>query len=539
MRHFRISLRVRRHSLLAVDPLDFPRLPRQALGIHIRPDRSLLYQIIDDRWNHRAVRDLLAARDPSFVALRDYNLPREEIFRRIYAMLASKRVAFVPLLLPQDMTPTSSGGVQDAGRIPARSGAAPSARPIVSAGNAGTRTQAAIPAGAPIPAALPLSALQKQGIFQPRAGPPKPSAVAQTSLEHKMEMAITGSPLSRELRRELGDISALIESVVVGSGALLALAATGYGAAAEGIGICLLLAGAAMSGAQIGKGINALVDFYRQVDKATSEKDLEKAGISFADGVAALGIGTLFLLLSILGTRAHAARRRVGSSGSNGGGLKVEPRRFDVELKPEPRQLLKPVDAPRRPVPDDPVGAETDPIKRRQSANDALRNTSQFQKDLGKANVSPQQLQLMNSKAAPLGFDSPEQFNDFKADLAKALKQDGLNDAQIGMKGTATTFYSENPGKSPGHFWDADPTKPGDYDLNLLSKKMAQQMTNEGIVPSQKYGIYRTADINSQFPALSDFSAKWTSTLGRDVNIVGYPADSIPVRDPTEFMLVK
>jgi hypothetical protein len=191
------------------------------------------------------------------------------------------------------------------------------------------------------------------------------------------------------------------------------------------------------------------------------------------------------------------------------------------------------------PVSSHPAPAVVDPIAERQTANDALRKSPHFENDLSKANVSQQQLKWMNKQEAPLGFESPQQFQSFKQELTQALRQDGLDDAQVGMKGTATTFYSENPKKPVGHFWDADPSHPGDYDLNLSSTKMAQQMQEAGINVNPKYGVYRTADINSQFPAVSDFSAKWSTILERDVNVVGYSAGTLPARDATEFILVK
>jgi hypothetical protein len=135
-------------------------------------------------------------------------------------------------------------------------------------------------------------------------------------LEQKMEIAIRGAPLSKELQREIGSIDALIESFLAIAAVLAALTLTGFGAVAEVIGLSLLLAGAAASGVQIGRGLTSFMDFYRRVDGARTEADLERAGVSFADGVAAIGVGTLFLLLTILGARARGGSG-IGTKGSS------------------------------------------------------------------------------------------------------------------------------------------------------------------------------------------------------------------------------
>ena len=262
---------------------------------------------------------------------------------------------------------------------------------------------------------------------------------------------------------------------------------------------------------------------------AETPSDLDRAADYLAQAVAIIGVVALFSLLARVG--AKFGRGGSGMEEDALGAAAEKPLTKSSEASP-PRQGPRPREEP-------PPAEITDPIAQRRAANQGLRDSPQFEKDLAVAHVSQQQLEWMNNKEAPLGFESPQQFQSFKQELSQALLQDGLDDAQVGMKGTATTFYSENPGKPVGHFWDADPTHPGDYDINLSSDKMAQQMDKAGIDVSPKYGIFRTADMNSQFPAVSDFSAKWSGILGRDVNVVGYPSDAVPVRDPTEFIVVK
>jgi hypothetical protein len=153
----------------------------------------------------------------------------------------------------------------------------------------------------------------------PEPIPPPPPVIADSpqqncpnvtnmTREQKMEEAINRAKLTPAVKEALGDIKTLVASMVIVGGVLAAIAATGYGAVAEAIAAALLLVGAAMSGVQIGQGITHIADFVEQTrcDKAKTPEDLDKAGKSFADGVANMGVGGLNLLLSLLGARGKA-----------------------------------------------------------------------------------------------------------------------------------------------------------------------------------------------------------------------------------------
>lgn len=174
-------------------------------------------------------------------------------------------------------------------------------------------------------------------------------------------------------------------------------------------------------------------------------------------------------------------------------------------------------------------------IQERILNNAKLRESLQFEVDMQKVGVSEEKIDKMWKKEDPLGFSDERQFTSFKKDLSSALKSNGLKDAEVGLKGTSTTFYSENPHKPLGHHWDADPLAKGDYDLNVTSQKMINKLEASNIKPSDKYGVYKTRDMNANFPALDKFQKEWSSTLDRDVNFVGYPEPRI--RDKTEFLL--
>jgi hypothetical protein len=192
------------------------------------------------------------------------------------------------------------------------------------------------------------------------------------------------------------------------------------------------------------------------------------------------------------------------------------------------------LDAPER-ISLDSIGVPDSAIALRQLENAKLRASPQFIDDMNRVGVTPAQIEAMFAKKMPLGFQSEKQFAQFKSELDVAMSRSGLGSGEVGLKGTATTFYSENPGKALGHHWDATPSALGDYDLNITSSVMVNTLQKSGLSPHPKYNVFRTADINSSFPELNLFQQKWTTTLGRDVNFVGYPAPQ--ARDLTEYVL--
>jgi hypothetical protein len=200
-----------------------------------------------------------------------------------------------------------------------------------------------------------------------------------------------------------------------------------------------------------------------------------------------------------------------------------------------PRDIPEPAPKPRAtPAP------EADPpeiLKRRQD-NETLLKSDRFKEDQHKAGVTDEQLAWMRSKESPLGFKSPEQFNTFKSELRDTLQKAGLDDAQVEMKGTATTFYSENPKKPLGHHFDANPLEKGDLDFGIASPEVINRMEAAGKVPHPNMPhIYKTRDLMETVPELKEFSDKWGKVLGRDVNFVGRTAPTLPSPAPTDFRL--
>ena len=178
-----------------------------------------------------------------------------------------------------------------------------------------------------------------------------------------------------------------------------------------------------------------------------------------------------------------------------------------------------------------------DPILARRAANEGLWSKAEVESQLTRAKVSQADLDLMRAKKKPLGFSSEAQFKQFQKELSEALEKSGLPNANVGLKGSSTTFFSEHPKKPLGHHWDANPLSPGDYDLNITDSDMLSALKSKGVELSPEYNIFSTRNINREFPELGNFSRKWSRELGRPVNIVGLPSPTPPVRDPTEFLL--
>jgi len=180
-----------------------------------------------------------------------------------------------------------------------------------------------------------------------------------------------------------------------------------------------------------------------------------------------------------------------------------------------------------------------DYFKLRQREVKALRESDLFKSDLRARGVSDQRIQWMETKQSPLSFENPKQYEAFKADLQKTLKRAGLDDSTVTLKGTSTTFYSENPGKPLGHHFDANAGELADIDLGLTSKKMVDTMEAAGHTAHPKIKtIFKTRHTVSEYPELAEFAAKWEGILGREVNFVGLTDSALPKIDPTEFVLV-
>ena len=147
----------------------------------------------------------------------------------------------------------------------------------------------------------------------PKPAPPLPSGsvqavqacspVAGMTHEQKMVLAMEHADLPAALSAQFGSPAQMAGELVVGISALALVAGTGIGAAAEVAVFGTAIAGAAVSGFKIGQGIVELYNFWEMTrcDRAQSMADISQAGKSLAKGVTDIGIGSVGLVLSLLG----------------------------------------------------------------------------------------------------------------------------------------------------------------------------------------------------------------------------------------------
>ena len=143
-------------------------------------------------------------------------------------------------------------------------------------------------------------------------------AVARMSHQQKMAEAIRRAYvrglISDEVMRQLPSVEQLVIGIVVAGGVLAglavaagAVASTGVGAVLEGIAAVIVLALAAVgiisSAKQVIAGIQMLMKFYAATETATTYAELDDAGRNFATGLAEVGVGTVMMILSVLGAR--------------------------------------------------------------------------------------------------------------------------------------------------------------------------------------------------------------------------------------------
>jgi len=212
-------------------------------------------------------------------------------------------------------------------------------------------------------------------------------------------------------------------------------------------------------------------------------------------------------------------------------------------------------------------------------------------RDCEAAGVTPESVHAMIDRDRPLGFESPEQFQRFREDLHDSLRGAGLRDAEVVLKGSAGTFWSENPtktfptsvhevralaeanGQSPDiaeqRYRDAgyaapdvaQPEKLGwdiatnlgltpersDYDLQISSDRLSDEvrrlqeskgLPDERVVSPKGGHMRESAVLDATKPdvggsALQDFKERWTDELGRDVNLAGFPGGGPPAEHPS------
>jgi hypothetical protein len=175
----------------------------------------------------------------------------------------------------------------------------------------------------------------------------------------------------------------------------------------------------------------------------------------------------------------------------------------------------------------------------RRAENARRMDSPDLPRDMARAHVSTAQLEQMRKHLCPLGFQDPRQYQAFRRALREHLHAAGLDDVDVGLTGTASTFYSENPSKPSGHFFDEEGPFTSDIDMNLSGPSVLRKIRDAGKKPHPTIpSIYRTRDVYDVYPEILEFSRKWSATLRRGVNLVVWTSPD-PIRSPSEFVVLQ
>lgn len=238
------------------------------------------------------------------------------------------------------------------------------ANPVVVAD--GTSCLAPTPAPGPVGSRPSLAAVSRS-----------PHSVTRMSHQEKMAEAIRraydAGLISREIMRQLPSVEELVIGIVVVGGVLVglgvaagAVASTGVGAVLEGIAAAIVLALAAVgiisSARQVIDGIGVLITFYTSTERASSYPELDQAGREFATGLGEVGVGTIMMILSVIGARQGLKMGKGAARASTASEPPSEPpvrprlrEEPPAPRKPEPRRAASPnrnvVDVDREGIP--------------------------------------------------------------------------------------------------------------------------------------------------------------------------------------------
>jgi hypothetical protein len=197
-------------------------------------------------------------------------------------------------------------------------------------------------------------------------------------------------------------------------------------------------------------------------------------------------------------------------------------------------------------------------------------------RDLAFAGVDDAAIRTMQRQETPLGFASHAQWLQCLAELHAALAQDGLHDADVRIRGSATTFFSANPDKrfpqsaeeyvaqagavgmprEEAHArWEQSPfagavplphrhffnsryrlgldVEPSDFDFQLASGMLAQRLAarfpgardSDGkLIISAHGGHYKDAYVRQVCPALDAWTRTWSAVANRTLTLAGFGA---------------
>src|SRR5262249_43360974 len=119
-------------------------------------------------------------------------------------------------------------------------------------------------------------------------------------------------------------------------------------------------------------------------------------------------------------------------------------------------------------------------------------------------------------RRVPLGFEGEAQFNQAAKELKEALTASGVDDATIGVRGSAVTGRSPEKGTLFG--------PQSDIDFFVESQKLTEGLTTSKRIP----GFVHPDKVIRNNPALGEWTEKWTQILGRKVSPAGFQPGTVP-----------
>ncbi|HEY0993209.1 MAG TPA: hypothetical protein VGD80_39420 [Kofleriaceae bacterium] len=197
--------------------------------------------------------------------------------------------------------------------------------------------------------------------------------------------------------------------------------------------------------------------------------------------------------------------------------------------------------------------------ERKEELTKLTENKARVAADLEKARIEQERYEIMKhgdpahgGERRPLAFTTWKQYEEFKDEFAKLVDKlaDGRQiSAQGQVIGSSTSFYSGNPDKPLGHYFDRRaPYKMGDVDVDLCAPELAKDMLasgapamNEKVLVGGERIIFKNegpGGVYTRFSALEDFNDRWSSNLGREVAVklrVDLELPPKPTAGPIEF----
>ena len=122
----------------------------------------------------------------------------------------------------------------------------------------------------------------------------------------------------------------------------------------------------------------------------------------------------------------------------------------------------------------------------------------------------------MEEIGLPRGFKNSAQFAKAQTELKAALEASGVTDARIGVRGSAITGQNSQTGKPFG--------PKSDIDFYAESAQLTEGQTFSPNIP----GFVIPKWIGKSFPAIQEWSSRWSGILGRKVSVGGFVPGMVP-----------